>query len=243
MTAVETVRGMLAETLGDRTGGRNAGPAALEAVGRLCGHDLLGSLVEALILQVEADRPDTARRAALSYDHALGFSKLMLLTGEPDYMLRAHIWSAGPAIRTHNDPEHIHNHRFAFASAVLRGALRMRIYVPDPQGEPVAAYREEIGPGDTAWQITDAGTARLRMAADLRLEAGSRYCLDADTRHQVALTPGLSTVTCFLETAALRQTTDVYAIPHDHLPVSIPKQPLSPERYLLRLRELAELIS
>ncbi|MDJ0346247.1 hypothetical protein QMK19_19270 [Streptomyces sp. H10-C2] len=263
---IGVVRRILDGSLGDRRKGPSLAQAALGALRTLGRDGLIVPLVEALIEdaltqdaltqdvlvggalaggalsgQVPSAPSDTsAARAGLSYRHALGFEKLMLLVGWPDYMLRVHIWPPSAEGEREQAPEHIHNHRFAFGSAVLLGDLEMRLYEPDPGGELFSAYEERIGAEE--WLMHPRGSARLRLRADLRLARGTEYCLEADTRHQIVRNPGVCTVTLFLETATERARTDVYGGPRTPAPATVPKHALSVADYVAALRELRSLL-
>lgn len=255
--------------------GLGGADAALAALTLICERDLLAPLVEDLLADAATGSAEAQARARLSYRHALGFHKTMLLAGPPAYMLRAHVWqprppaqAAGPgpdsgagagagagagvcagagsrpAAGLGNDaPPHIHNHRFAFSSAVLRGALRMRLYLPDGDAAPMAAYREEIAGDDAEWQIRRTGSRGMRMAADLRMAAGSVYCLDADACHQVLPVRQDRGVTVFLETATRRAWTDVYAPSGAPSLAGSAKEPLGTADYANALRELRALLA
>ncbi|MEU4092827.1 hypothetical protein [Streptomyces sp. NPDC026673] len=270
MRTIRTVAGILDRRLGAGATGahRSAAQEALEAMGELLDADLLAPLLDELAAEADSRQDAAAQRAGLSYRHALGFDKVMLLVGRPAYMLRAHVWRprtavAGPGPGGTTSPgggtEHIHNHRFGFASAVLRGELRMRLYTaqgvqggPDATGRAeweagtateVTAYEEEVTAGDTEWLIRPVGSARLRMSADLSLTAGSRYCLDAGQPHQVVQSRGPGSATLFLETVALRSRTDVYTEPGRPAPASVVKRPLNLADYACELRRLSGLLA
>lgn len=237
MSALSEVRDLLDTSLDPVAG---SAEAALETLSALCDDGMIAPLVDDLIADTLTGSPEAAARAGLSYRHALGFDKSMLLAGPPAYMLRAHVWRPSP--QPVKGSQHIHNHRFGFASTVLLGALRMRLYVPDPAGAPVAAFREEILPEDEGWQVLGAGSGTLRMSADLELSAGTRYCLDPDALHQVLPRYDLCTVTLFLETAALRTGTDIYAAPGTPDVTGTAKQPLPVADYRESLRDLRSLL-
>ncbi|MGW1375141.1 hypothetical protein ACWD6P_12825 [Streptomyces sp. NPDC002446] len=241
---VEEARRLLTERLGG--GPRPPSPESARAViAELARPGTLGPLVRRL----SAGEGDLAECTRLSYRHVLGFDKLLLLPGAPRFMLRVHFWHGG----TGAAPEHIHNHRCAIASAVVRGRVRMECYEPAPDGMPAVAYRETIdGPGGT-WRLRRVGDARLRLLRTERYGAGRSYGLDARTLHRVVSEQ--PTVTLFLETVPQRAVTDVYvrngAGPGSAAvragavragagrPDPPPKTPLSPAVYLAELDALA----
>src|SRR3954453_19206085 len=84
---------------------------ALAAIGELAGPEQLAELVEWLLNCSD----EVARCASLSLFHVLGFEKFVLVNGEPDFMLRMHVWQPG----ADPPPGHIHNHRDAIVSTVV----------------------------------------------------------------------------------------------------------------------------
>jgi hypothetical protein len=193
----------------------------LEAVDRLGRPDQLAVLVSA----VAADRQQLVRCAELSYRHALGFDKLVLVRAEPAFTLRMHVWWP----HRKRVAEHIHNHRFSFASAIVQGTLEVSEFAAG-QGSPVMAYRESVAGVDRDWELRQLGHANVRLVARARLNAGSRYVLTADMLHQARVpAEEMMTVTLFLETAAVRQTTDVYVERDSAAPMSVAKVAMSPD--------------
>src|SRR4051794_39998809 len=95
----------------------HAGP--LRVVTRLSAHS--GAAIRALPSALGAE--DLARLASLSYSHPNGFDKLVLFCAS-GYKLALHAWNV-----THVCPAEeggdIHDHRWAFASAVLSGTMRV----------------------------------------------------------------------------------------------------------------------
>ena len=87
--------------------------AALETTSALAQSSRLVELLQSL----HGDLQAAATCAQQSYLHPLGFHRLMLIDASPLFELRCHVWwpDASPGV------DHVHNHRFAFISAVVRG--------------------------------------------------------------------------------------------------------------------------
>jgi hypothetical protein len=97
--------------------GRGDQEALLEAISKLSGREQLAALLESLLV----DRQALAAAAQRSYTHPLGFDKFVLATSAAlEYQLSLHVWP-----ERQERVEDVHNHRFAFASAVLDGVLEM----------------------------------------------------------------------------------------------------------------------
>jgi hypothetical protein len=197
-------------------------------------------LLDALIADVRQHPRAAQARAALSYRHALGFEKIVLLAGKPDFMLRAHIWR--PGIDQREVSEHIHNHRFSFASRVLTGNLAMDIYTPHSTGEQMEWYQERVAEGDASWDLTHWGRRAIRQLSSMDLAAGSSYHLMADALHRIRPANDTVSATLCLETMSVRNMTDVYVAAGEIAPSRIFKRPFSIEEYENALAGFRELI-
>lgn len=218
-----------------------------DVLGRLSDAGMLRSLIDSLIDRGSRSE-DMLARARLSYRHPLGFRKIMLLANLPTYSLRAHVWPPRKDEPAPSDTSgHVHNHRFALASCVVRGAMTMRLFeaaAPGSAGMPMTYYQEE--PGTTAaegWRLRRLGPSVVRSTAELRMSAGSAYWLAADALHLSVPDSAVPTVTLFLETARIRRTTDIHMGQSSTPAAWTPRRPLDAEEYLRALAELRELIA
>lgn len=225
-----------------RAGSSPTARAALGVLTPLRRKDTTPLLLDALIDEAEREPDRCERYARLSYRHALGFEKIVLMDGAPQYMLRAHVWRPSDGGADSGPAEHVHNHRFAFASSVMRGELAMTVFGPDPSGTAMSRFREELSPGDEGWVLSGAGEDRLGVTSELHLTAGVDYFLSPDALHHILPAAHLETVTFCLETASVRQRTDVYAPLGAPVPARLPKRPLSPAAYKEALRTLRGLV-
>jgi hypothetical protein len=191
-------------------------------------------LVEMLRL-LRDSRQAAAGCARQSYRHPLGFHALMLIDGTPEFDLRLHAW--WPARQPGAD--HVHDHRFAFASTIVRGGYEMQIFRPDPVGTPMLEYSESGGARE-GWELRPVGPARLSLLTTLTLETGSSYALRADTLHRVSVPPGRLCVTLLLRTAlnATRPTTRVFARPGDKVAALAPLRTMTSNEYRWHLGAL-----
>lgn len=143
--------------------------------------------------------------ARRSFPHPLGFDKIILRSEEPLGRLRLHIWWRETARRR----EHVHNHRFWFASFVVTGEVRMRVYRPSDDGEALTHFRETSVAAEGVWDFQRLGDERLRLCIKADLGAGSTYAMPADALHRIDASP-LLTATLFLETEAIRRHSSIY---------------------------------
>jgi len=163
-----------------------------------------GSLRD-LIGSVLASDGLTETLAHRSYPHPLGFDKIILLSEQPLGQLRLHVWWPETARRR----EHVHDHRFSFASFVVTGEVRMRVYRPSDDGEALVHFRETSVAAEGVWDFQRLGDESLRMCIKADLGAGSTYAMPADALHRIDASPQL-TATLFLETRAVRGHSSIY---------------------------------
>jgi hypothetical protein len=217
--------------------------SAYAALDELCSRMPAASLIE-MLLDSSPKRPaEVAECARRSYRHALGFEKIMLMVGARSSTLRVHVWRPGTSPA--HAAEHVHNHRFEFASAVLYGSMAMETFAVHPRGAPMSAYAESIGADGETWIMQPQGSERLRKTMDLRLAAGTLYQMDAESLHRTANDPSACTVTLFLEASSRRgrPRTDVYTRNGAGVPASFRRNPMRPDEYLVALAEVRSLLA
>ncbi len=208
--------------------------AALEAVSLLASAERIPALLSSL----HSSPQDLNDRTILSYRHALGFDKLTLIDAAPLFVLRMHVWWP----ERDRGTEHVHDHRFVLASAILRGGYEMDIFTPDAGGEPMSEFREQMSDPTADWRLYPVGPAHLRLLSTTRLIQGVSYAQAADTLHRITVAPGTLCLTLFLETAAVGSTTRIFSAERINHSVTVPKQTLTTEEYLQLLNAvLAEL--
>lgn len=222
-------------------GGRSLG--AYSALDEVCGRLPADALIEMLLDRAPGRSADVAECARRSYRHALGFEKIMLMIGPQSSTLRVHVWRPDDAPA--HAVEHIHNHRFEFASVVLRGAIAMETFAVQRDGEPMTAYQESMGADGETWIMRPNGSERLRKTTELRLAAGTLYQMDAESLHRATNHAGACTVTLFLEASSrqARLRTDVYAPRGVGAPPEFRRMPLGRDEYLAALAEVRSLLA
>lgn len=232
--ALDRIADQLRPALTARTGEIGASSSALERVQALAERQSLAALLEAAC----TDDTRVVFHARLSHTHPLGFDKLVLIDEEPAFSLRLHVW--WPHVKP--TVEHVHNHRFGFASVIILGGYDMRTFTTSPVGLPMAEYREGIGTQRPDWQLEPVGPAHLAIASLCRMGPGACYALGPETLHQVVVAPRTFCVTLFLESAVIAPVTRVFA-PVDSTEMTIrPKRPFTAAAYRARLDAvLAEL--
>jgi predicted metal-dependent enzyme (double-stranded beta helix superfamily) len=216
--------GRLNDVLGHDDPAGNAEAAVLAEISALVQRQ---QILE-LLASVRDDRQMLAARAQLSYHHPLGFVSLGLLDARPRFTLRLHLWR--PGSRT---LEHVHNHRFGFAAALLCGGYEMQIFGLDQAGIPMTEYREQLLGRDRAadWHLEHVGDTHVHPLATLMLQPGSCYWLGAETLHRIWVPSAGLCCTLFLETAAIKPTTAVFTERGSGVAASTPRRMLSRDAY------------
>lgn len=200
--------------------------ALLDAVSALDQPSVLAALLESIC----RDPAMIAAGAARSFRHPLGFNKLTLIDALPMFMLRVHAWWPNESTCV----DHVHNHRFEFASTVVRGEYRMDLYRQESSGIPVTEYCEQVNP-EFGWRLSHVGSAHLRPLAAFRLSEGTAYTLPSDALHRVTVSRQTSCVTLFLQGTISRNATQVFVDPHAPLPRRTPKKALTAATYRCEL--------
>lgn len=151
------------------------------------------------------DHVRTARLAASSQRHQNGFDKLIL--GEQEQVkLVLHAWKANA-----DEEAEIHNHRWHFVSAVLRGGLVSHEYAIAKSGEPThCGYKYRSPQGSKNYTMTKTGYAHLRELRRVTRVARSTYFQEADELHRAGQIEA-NTLTVIVQGAVHRAATDVFS--------------------------------
>lgn len=149
-------------------------------------------LIAPLLRGVAEDEGLLSTSAAASYRHANGFVKIVLASS-PLWALRLHLHNRDGTFAA----EHIHDHRWPFASTILRGTLveeRFRRQEKAGSGGALVcnglAFRYE--PEDSHFKAEPVMSsdgeplvANLFRSATLHHEAGTTYHIDARELHSI----------------------------------------------------------
>jgi hypothetical protein len=200
------------------------------------------SRIISFLSAIRDSAPSVAHCAPLSHRHPLGFEKIMLIDAEPHFILRLHAWRQG----SERGVEHVHNHRFMMATAVLRGHYDMQVFRPSTAGIPVVEYRESTGPDGKTWCLDPVGAARLQLLTSARISQGSVYGLAVDALHRVTVPSGTLCITLFLATLAssgIAPTTRVFTAPGQPTAAQTRVKPLSGDDYRRLLDGIVEVLT
>lgn len=225
LSGVPAVRSCLAEVLPHPGGGS---VAALAALRNLAKPAALWSLLDA----IQHDDEVAGQVAAASSRHVLGFDKFVLFAvrgGE----LRLHVWWPGELRRR----EHIHDHRFRFASVVLAGTLRNHMFQFAESGRPMVHHHEMSTLADGTWRFEHAGQARIRECLVVELAPGGSYTMGVDLLHRVETGPAL-TATLVLQEASIRTRSSVLLEPGAPAPLPAMRTPFTLDQFRHKLATL-----
>ena len=161
---------------------------------------------------LELIRADPARlivAARASYRHRNGFDKIVL-AAPPGSQLKLvlHLWRQDEVVGR----DHIHNHRWDFASVVLLGALQLELYKRDAEGATYIRmkYRKARSLNDgTRYRLEPCGTMPVSAAASAILTVGSTYTWSARLLHRAWALPGTTTATLIVQGPPVRNRTSV----------------------------------
>jgi hypothetical protein len=167
--------------------------------------------------------------AAASTRHVLGFDKFVLLSlGGSE--LRMHVWWPGDLRRR----EHIHNHRFPFASVVLAGTLRSQMFELAESGRKMIHFHETSSRPDDGWRFQRVGSVSIRECLSVEVTPGSAYTMGIDLFHRVE--PGSElTATLVLRPPNRRSHSSVLIDPTGSPPAPAPMNPFSVAEFAAKL--------
>lgn len=174
----------------------------LSALGTLRATTPLAALLEL----IRRDRSSLSELASCSYRHRNGFDKIVLASaGNGGMKLVLHVWPTSDL----PDQDHIHDHRWDFASVVLVGSLKLDMYQADHCGESytLMRYRSLPGPGNCA--LEPGGTMMVSVHASATMTIGSSYTWSADVLHRAYGVPGQLTATLIVQGPPRRNNTSV----------------------------------
>ncbi len=181
-----------------------------------------------LLRSLLADRRSTAAVAAHSFTHPLGFDKLALaMSPSFDYHLRLHVWWPGEQ----ESVEDVHNHRFAFASAVLDGVLDMQTFERADDGLPVQEYESTWSRAVGISTFRHVGNAVLGCTLTSRMPAGTVYCMSARALHRITAARGGISATLFLQGPIMRPWTAIFSDQATRRRPAIARPTMSPRSF------------
>lgn len=167
------------------------------------------SELAAYLVSILSDENALIRTAAASYVHANGFYKLVLQTSD-HHKLRLHVWMPGM-----HAAEHIHEHRWHFASTVLMGELHSEVYKEDATSAAQVfdeyVYFAKAGAGESRREYVGQ-TKLLCFSSNVR-KAGDTYVMAPTVLHRIVRTDATLTATLVFQTAPARPHNRLLTLP------------------------------
>ena len=183
------------------------------------GEAVYSGLVRALLSRLL----DASHRDAVSvagYVHPNGFSKIRLATRPGTWTLRLHIWNQPGA------EAQIHSHQWNFASMLLAGTMKTRIYdaIDDPVGTHVRwrCWRTKAN----HYKFEPTSPCALSLERELDYQGGDAYEQDHRLLHTLETVPRPTLATLVLQSHDVSGWSVVVTERGERLPHELPVQQL-----------------
>lgn len=142
-----------------------------------------------------------------SYYHENGFHKIVLLSGQL-FKLRLHHFGSGVKLPMEN----VHDHRWAFASSILAGNLKMDMFeVHQNKGESLIHYRYDSNKSTGQYTTALVGRKFIRKTQTRTYSAGDQYLMLPTDLHRIINKPDEESITLILTGNPKGQTCNLYA--------------------------------
>jgi hypothetical protein len=147
--------------------------------------DLLASGEAAAAIASLLRQPDQlAGVVSRSYAHPNGFRKLVIALLDGGTRLRLHHWPEGDV-----EPSNVHDHRWAFASAIIAGRVHSALFTTAENGEVTERYLFAPSKPGGRYTLSPDGRGRISVTSVAELGPGSTYALGPEQLHQVRANP------------------------------------------------------
>lgn len=142
-----------------------------------------------------------------SYYHENGFHKIVLLSSQL-FKLRLHHFGSGVKLPMEN----VHDHRWAFASSILTGTLKMDLFeVHQSEGESLKHYCYDSNKSSGEYATSPIGKKFIRKKETRTYCAGDQYLMLPADLHRIINKPGEESVTLILTGNPISRTCNLYA--------------------------------
>lgn len=143
-----------------------------------------------------------------SYYHKNGFDKVVLFEGK-NFKVRVHNFHPST---TSKAMEHVHDHRWAFASTILRGSFESEFFAETPSGdEGLISYRYFSDKSKGSFSVQRLGNARLARISTVKYEQGDTYLLGTDELHRICRVSSEGATSVIITGKARRETCKLYS--------------------------------
>ena len=149
-----------------------------------------------LLSRIINDPVMLSKTVAASYYHENGFHKIVLLAGKK-FKLRLHHFGVAAKIPMEN----IHDHRWNFASTIIKGELKMDLFTIAPKGDNTEKtyhfiYESEKSKG--TYTTDFVSVAHLRKSETRSYRPGETYLMETRELHRIKNSTGQESITLIL---------------------------------------------
>ena len=159
-----------------------------------------------LVKQFTENADALAKLAASTQKHDNGFDKIVLCSSASTGLkLVLHLWHADGI----TDEDNIHDHRWDFASVVLRGQLQCDIYQLEPTGDHYSTFSYESSGGAETYVFRPTGTTTAVKRVALTIASSSTYTWGHPILHRAYAIASSATATIVVQGPPVRTATRV----------------------------------
>lgn len=137
-----------------------------------------------------------SKTVAASYYHENGFHKIVLLSGK-QFKLRLHHFGVAAKIPMEN----IHDHRWNFASTIIKGELKMDLFKIAQKGnntEKTYHFIYESEKSNGTYKTDFVAEAHLRKSETRSYKPGETYLMETHELHRIKNATGQESITLIL---------------------------------------------
>lgn len=165
---------------------------------------ILGSLIG----RITSDPFLNKRMIDESYYHLNGFDKIVLIN-RPNFKIRLHNFLPRPEKRA---MENIHDHRWNFASAMLRGSFNTDLFANGLRKDlKTHSYTYHSNKVNDKYDTVYNGEVFLEKLTTIQVSEGENYFMPADVLHRINEMNTDGTVTIIVTGPPINETCQLYA--------------------------------
>jgi hypothetical protein len=192
-----------------------------------------------LLDMFESNSQYIAKVAQDSYSHYNGFDKVVLLnSSSPSYKLRLHVWWQS----RYHISENAHNHRWNFATKLVKGSYQYEQYVRGEKAGGLFHYQYSSPEGASSYSMRFIDNQSLQPIFKGTISEGSSYVLNHEVIHRVSRLNDEVVATLMLQGPLMKSSTDVYSFEPIPDADELESTPMIPDELLSKLKLLRQLL-
>ncbi len=173
--------------------------------------DLLANDLGSIVNEVMSDNTLFGKCLENSYRHANGFDKIVLIADD-NFKLRLHVFSGREDLPP---AEHIHDHRWPFASRVVKGRLTMDLFEEVNQQVEEQNFHKYIydsNKDNGRFTANYIGIRNLKcLHRERQIPQGVTYCMNPDEMHRIVFKDCGTTITLMLTGKPISETCQLFS--------------------------------